>query len=87
MMFPRPFAETIPAVTVWLKFAEKGLPTAITHSPTLKLSESPSCKSARPFALILITARSDFGSFPMIEALYSDLSKRRTVISSTSSTT
>ena len=41
IILPLPLAETIPAVTVWLKFAEKGLPTAITSSPTLNSSESP----------------------------------------------
>ena len=52
MMFPLPLAETIPAVTVWLKFAENGLPTAITHSPTRSLSESPRIISFRAGALI-----------------------------------
>ena len=87
MILPLPFADTIPAVTVWLRFEENGLPTAITHSPTRSRSESPSSISDKFFAFIFITARSDFGSFPMTDALYSDLSKSRTVISSASSTT
>ena len=87
MIFPRPLAETIPAVTVWLKLAEKGLPTAITHSPTLNASESPNSRSVRPRASICSTARSDLGSRPIIDASYSVLSNSRTVISSISSTT
>ena len=39
MFMSRPFALTIPAVTVEVKL--KGLPTARTHSPTFTSSEFP----------------------------------------------
>ena len=50
IMFWRPLAETIPAVTVDSKL--KGLPTANTHSPTRSASESPKVKKGKFVSLI-----------------------------------
>ena len=61
--------ETIPWVT--LSPTPKGLPMANTTSPSSSLELSAKLIAANPFASILITARSVFGSLPMILALYS----------------
>jgi hypothetical protein len=59
---PRPFALTMPAVTVEVKL--NGLPTANTHSPTFSFSESPNGMVGRSFASILSKAISVVGSVP-----------------------
>src|SRR5262245_10089802 len=76
----------MPAVTVLLR--PKGLPMAITQSPTCSDSESPSSATGKsPFDWILRTARSVFGSRPRTLAVYSRLSVRVTRISFAFSTT
>jgi hypothetical protein len=82
---PRAFALTIPAVTVDDKLY--GFPTAITHSPTLRLSESPIGRVGRFLPSILIRARSVVGSVPIIRAENSLLSLSVTVSSSAPFTT
>ena len=75
-----PFALTIPDVTVLVK--PKGLPIAITQSPTLSSSELPKVAlDSVALESILRTARSVFGSRPRILALYCCLSLNVTVIS------
>ena len=59
----RAIAETMPRVTVPPR--PKGLPTAITSSPTRTLSLSPSASSGRSLASILSSARSVCLSVPM----------------------
>ncbi|MNC89824.1 hypothetical protein D3C83_58220 [compost metagenome] len=81
----RPFAETMPAVTLLSK--PNGEPIATTHSPTLSLFASPKRTTGRFPASIRITARSVRLSAPITFALYSRLSVSRTVISSALSTT
>jgi hypothetical protein len=81
----RPFALTMPAVTVLEK--PKGEPIATTHSPTLRRFGSPMRTVGRPLASILMSARSVRLSAPMTRALNSRLSVRLTVISSAASTT
>ena len=73
--------EIIPEVTVPPK--PKGLPIAITQSPTLAVSESPNLtgkKSSSDF--IYKTAISDNGSAPIISASYSFSPFTETKISS-----
>ena len=56
-------AESTPSVTVWSR--PKGLPMAITHSPTSTLSESPKRAGCiLPAPSTWTTARSLFGSEP-----------------------
>ena len=63
-----PLALTIPVVTVLLK--PKGLPIAITQSPTRSTSELPKVTAGKEsFVSILMTAKSVFGSSPRIFAL------------------
>ena len=81
----RAFAEMIPAVTVL--FRPKGLPTAMTHSPTLTLSLLAIGRVGRSFALTFIRARSVLLSVPMMRAENSRLSLSVTVSSSAPSTT
>ena len=76
----------MPAVTVLLK--PKGLPTAITQSPTRSAAELPKGAAGKSaLASILITARSVLGSRPTSFALYSCLSLIVTEISWAFSTT
>ncbi len=58
----RPFALTIPIVTVWPM--PSGLPTASTTSPTCTLSELPSGSVCRFVPSIFSTARSLGASVP-----------------------
>ena len=81
----RALALTMPAVTVL--FSPKGLPTAITHSPTLIFSESPTGRVGRFLPSILMSARSVALSVPMMRAENSRLSLSVTVSSSAPSTT
>src|SRR5581483_1379256 len=82
----RPLALTMPAVTVLL--SPKGLPIAMTQSPTCKASESPRGATGRsPLVSIFNTAKSVLGSRPSTLAGYSRLSERVTVISLAASTT
>src|SRR5579863_2341840 len=69
----------MPAVALFSK--PKGAPIASTHSPTLRLRESPVFTTGRSLALILITAISDLVSTPMTLAVYSRRSVMRTVTS------
>ena len=62
-------ALTIPAVTVDVKL--NGLPTANTQSPNLTSSEFPNCANERFISLIFKSAKSVFGSAPMISAFNS----------------
>ena len=62
----RALALTIPAVTVDVK--PNGLPTARTHSPTLRASELPIGITGKFSASILMRARSVVSSVPMITA-------------------
>ena len=63
----RPLAETTPTVTVCSM--ARGLPTAITHSPTRSASESPSGSGVNgPFPSTRISATSVAGSRPTILA-------------------
>ena len=78
-------ALTIPAVTVDLN--SNGDPTARTHSPISKSSESPNLTVDRFSASILRTAISVVGSVPSISALNVLLSLSKTSISLASSTT
>src|SRR5215831_14590825 len=81
----RPFALTIPAVTVFSN--PNGEPMATTHSPTLSLLGSPNRTAWSPDASILIRPTSVRRSTPMTRALNSRLSLNFTVISSAASTT
>ena len=66
----------------------KGLPMAITHSPTSRLSESPRLAAVKPvLASILIIAISVFGSLPTTLASYSSSSANFTTIFCAFSTT
>ncbi len=58
----RPVALTMPVVTV--RSRPKGLPIAITGSPTCSAPESPSGITGRPVASTLRSARSVRGSRP-----------------------
>ena len=64
-----PLALIMPVETVcWYP---KGLPMAITQSPTCTSSESPNSAGKKFSPSILMTARSVFGSMPTIlECLY-----------------
>ena len=64
----RALALTIPAVTVLLRL--KGLPTASTHSPTLRSSEFPIWIAGKFLPSTLIRARSEFLSVPMIHGYH-----------------
>src|SRR5262249_1052178 len=69
----------MPEVT--LLSSPKGLPTAITHSPTSSCSESPrSAVGKLPSLSIFMTATSVFGSFPRTFASNSLLSESLTII-------
>ena len=81
----RALAEMIPAVTVLL--SPKGLPTAMTHSPTFTLSLLAIGRVGRFLPSTLMRARSVVLSVPMMRAEYSRLSFRVTVSSSAPSTT
>jgi len=81
----RPFALTIPAVTVLSK--PNGEPIASTHSPTLSFDGSPNRTAGSPVASILMSAMSVRLSAPITFALNSRLSVNLTVISSAPSTT
>ena len=82
----RPRADTMPAVTV--PPSPKGLPTAITQSPTLTASESPnSAKGSASSTGMESRARSVFSSVPRSSASNWRPSCRVTVISSASRTT
>ena len=63
----RALALTIPAVTVDVN--PNGFPTANTHSPTFKLSESPNLTMGRSLASIFINAKSVEGSVPITRPL------------------
>ncbi len=60
----RPVALTMPVVTV--ASSPKGLPMAMTGSPTSSVAESPKGITGRPVASIFTTARSVLGSPPTI---------------------
>ena len=75
----------MPRVTVWP--TPKGLPMAMTWSPTRRASLSPSLTKGRPVASILIRATSVRGSVPMISASYSRSPSKVTWILSAFSTT
>ena len=81
----RAFALTIPAVTV--EFRLNGLPTANTHSPTFKASESPTGIVGKSSPSIFTSARSVLGSVPITRPLNSRLSFSFTLISSAPSIT
>jgi hypothetical protein len=82
----RPFALTIPAVTVLS--SPNGFPIASTQSPTSSWSELPSSTTARSFFdSMRSTARSVFGSRPTTVAGSSRPSLSATVISFAFSTT
>ena len=68
----RPFALTMPAVTVFSR--PNGEPIATTHSPTRTLFESPIVIVGRFAALIFTTATSVRSSTPISFALNSRLS-------------
>ena len=79
-------AETMPAVTV--PPSMKGLPIAITHSPSRSLSESPNFTAfSGTVGVTLSTARSTLVSRPMISAFRRVPSLRMTVTSSASEMT
>ena len=67
MLMFLPLALMIPAVTV--EFRLKGLPMAMTHSPTSTWSEFPMATGCRPSSLIWIRATSVEGSVPTTLAL------------------
>jgi hypothetical protein len=79
------FALMIPAVTV--DDNESGFPIAITHWPTLILSESPRYATGKSFASILITPKSVNGSVPITVASKILLSWRVTLTCFASFTT
>src|SRR5438034_4951320 len=82
----RPLALTMPAVTVCSR--PKGLPMAMTQSPTWRSVDLPKGTTGNGcLTLILIRAISVFSSEPTTLASYSSLSERRTVILSASPTT
>jgi len=82
----RALAEMMPLVTVSSR--PKGLPMAITKSPTRSESESPSGAAVRPRgSLRRMTAMSVAASVPTTLAVSSRSSARRTSTSSASSTT
>src|SRR3989339_388887 len=66
----RPFAETMPAVTVCESCLEKGLPMARTHSPTSTESEFPKAATGRSLTLSFNfrTATSARVSVPIMSA-------------------
>src|SRR5687767_6708507 len=80
----RPFALTIPAVTV--DESVNGFPTASTHSPTLIFFAFPKATGTRPVSFILITARSVEGSVPINSAAYTRLLKWTSIRSADSMT-
>jgi len=81
----RALALTMPAVTVLVRL--KGLPMASTHSPSLRSSLLPTVMGCKLSASILMRARSELGSVPMIRALNSRLSLSLTSSSLASATT
>ena len=81
----RPFALTMPAVTVLSRL--NGLPTASTHSPTRMESLLPNTTKGRRVSSILSSAMSVLGSEPTNFALYSRLSAIVTLMSVLRSTT
>ena len=81
----RPFAETMPAVTVW--FRPKGLPIAMTQSPTSSVSESPSSTKGRLAASTLIRAISISWDLPISFASITRPSESATLMSLALSTT
>ena len=82
---PRALALTIPAVTVEPKL--NGLPTASTHSPTFKRSESPTGMAGKSSPSILTNAKSVVGSVPITRPFISRPSCNLTEISSAPSIT
>ena len=79
-------ADTMPAVTEPPRL--NGLPMAITHSPSLILSESPNLTALSGLVgLTRSTARSVFWSRPTTSALSRVPSVKMTVISSASEIT
>ena len=76
MLMFRALALTMPAVTVDVRL--KGLPTANTHSPMWRLSESPNEMIGRLSASIFSRAMSVEGSVPMTFASNLRLSLRVT---------
>ena len=81
----RSLAETTPTVTVLSKF--RGSPTAMTHSPTRSLSESPSgSRVSVRWASTLSRARSVEGSFPTTFAVNRSLLMRTSTLSAFSMT-
>ena len=86
MLIPlRPSALTIPEVTVCP--SPKGLPMAMTKSPTSRASLSPTGSAVRPSASIPSNAMSVPGSLPRISASKRRLSLRVTVTESALATT
>ena len=81
----RPVALTMPVVTVCSR--PKGLPIAITGSPTWSCAESPSGTTGSPRASTFRRARSVFGSRPRTFAGHSRPSESLTLISVAPSTT
>ena len=75
----------MPAVAV--VFKRKGLPTAITQSPTRGLALFSKVTKGKSLPSTLMTARSVASSRPISLALNSRLSVRRTVMVSASPTT
>ena len=73
--------------TSFWEYMRNGDPIAITHSPTLSLSESPKFTVDNSTRFTLITARSEGGSVATIFASNSRLSNRITLISSAPSIT
>ena len=70
MIWERLVADTMPVATDCSR--PNGLPMDMTHSPMVRLSESPSSTAVRPEAsLALTTARSEEGSVPTTSASYS----------------
>ena len=63
MICERLVADTMPVATDCSR--PKGLPSVMTHSPMVRLSESPSSITVRPLAsLAFSTATSEEGSVP-----------------------
>ena len=70
MICERFVADTMPVATDCSR--PKGLPIDMTHSPTVRSSESPSSMAVSPEAFFaLMTAMSELGSEPMMSASYS----------------
>ena len=69
MIWERLVADTMPVATDCSR--PNGLPMVMTHSPMMRLSESPISMGLRSLAfLAFTTARSELGSVPTTSASY-----------------